>query len=699
VRDAKRGPRSSFWLLSSLMALLFSGILVVPATVANAAAKPRVSAPGTLEICKSSANGMAGKTFSFVVDGGAGIAVTGGGCSGPMSVAAGSHTIVEAATAGLVVKAIKANHLVSKNLSTGTVTVTVKAGSTPAKETLVTYTNAASAAVGLKVCKSAGATSPSLIGKQFTFAENNQPPFSVAAGTVAAPNCGPVTKFKLGTIVNVSELATAGTHVSGITVSDGRGSNVNTAAGTVTATIGAGVTVVTYTNDVTAIPQQGFIEVCKGALDEFVTGSFNFTISDSTGVVSTQSVLVGQCTAPIGVKAGNVTVTEAAQFPYLVGEIDVFPSGRTVSSNHANRTVIVKVPVGDSSNETVVTVANETQVGQFKVCKALSANSAALVGQTFTFDVSTPFDYLHLDEIVAGPVGTPSCVIDGDAVPFGTPVQITEVATDNVSNTSVSVSPAANDAGSAAPTANLTIGSGITTATFTNEALGTVEVCKKAADDSTATQSFDFSVNGSAPITVAAGQCSDPIAVPAGTATVAEADAANFHLVNVVATGPTSDNRLQSGTNPVAVLTPFGGVENETVVTFTNAVNTGQWKVCKASTEPTLQNVTFNFSWGNGGSAALEPGQCSLLSDPIPVVLSDGTHPAIEVFESEPAGVEASDIAIANGSVVEAVTGSQPHVIFVVNQGVTQVTFTNVLSSISPCVVPHGTKHGFTPAR
>jgi hypothetical protein len=112
VRQVDRGRKSLFWLLSSLMTLLFSGLMVVPATVANASVKPRASAPGTLEICKSSANGMAGKSFSFSVDGGAGIAVTGGGCSGPMSVASGSHTIVEAPTAGLQVKAIKANHLV-----------------------------------------------------------------------------------------------------------------------------------------------------------------------------------------------------------------------------------------------------------------------------------------------------------------------------------------------------------------------------------------------------------------------------------------------------------------------------------------------------------------------------------------------------------------------------------------------------------
>ena len=55
---------------------------------------------------------------------------------------AGTNTVVEAPTAGLQVKAIKANHLVSKDLTHGTVTVTVKAGSTAATETLVTYTNA-----------------------------------------------------------------------------------------------------------------------------------------------------------------------------------------------------------------------------------------------------------------------------------------------------------------------------------------------------------------------------------------------------------------------------------------------------------------------------------------------------------------------------------------------------------------------------
>jgi hypothetical protein len=669
------------------MTLLFSGMLVVPATVANAAVRPRASAPGTLEICKSSANGMSGRTFSFSVDGGSAILVAGGGCSGPMSVASGSHTIVEAPTAGLQVKAIKANHLVSKDISHGTVTVTVKAGSTAGTETLVTYTNQRNPAVGLKVCKSAGASSPSLIGDQFSFTENGGAAFSVAAGTVAAPNCGPVQSYKLDTVVNVAELATPGTHVSGITVSDGRGSNVNTAAGTVDATIGAGVTIVTYTNDVNPITQTGFIEVCKSTFDEFVSGSFDFTITDAAGVVYQQSVMVGQCTAPIQVAVGNATVTEAASFPNYVDEIAVFPSGRTVSSNLSNRTVTVKVVQGDSSTETAVNFDNATNRGFFKVCKTLTANSSALAGKPFYFGVVDAFGS-HLDTVYAGAAGTTACIIDFDAVPLGSHVSITEQSTDNVVNTAVSVSPASNDAGSFAPTANLTIGSGITTATFTNMAFGTIEVCKVAADASTATQTFQFSVNGGAPISVHAGQCSLPIAVPAGTATVSEAGKTNFHLVSVTATGPTGDNRWISGNSPVVASTPFGGVENETVVTFTNAVNTGQFKICKASPELTLQGVTFNFTFSytvNGtttnGTAALTPGTCSSLSGSIPVVDPNGLPIPIYVAEAATPTVQVSNIAVQNGNLT-ASSLANGTATFNTLQGFSTITYTNVRTPI-----------------
>ena len=79
-----------------------------------------------------------------------------------------------------------------------------------------------------------------------------------------------------------------------------RYANVNLDAGTVSATVGSGVTVVTYTNKVTPIPQLGFIEVCKTAADPYVTGNFDFTIT-APAFSTTRSVLVGQCSEPIQV--------------------------------------------------------------------------------------------------------------------------------------------------------------------------------------------------------------------------------------------------------------------------------------------------------------------------------------------------------------------------------------------------------------
>jgi hypothetical protein len=363
-------------------------VLALP--LAQATANASTSANGTLEICKAKANGMSGRPFQFSVNGGALITVNGGACSGPLSVPSGNNTIVESATnpatdvSAIVVQ--PRNRLISSNLSGRTVTVNVKSGSTPATETLVRFYNEpAGGTIGqLKVCKSA--TDPILVGVGFSFTQNGGPAFSVPAGTVASPNCSETTDYAVGTLVNVQELATPGAQVTGISVSDGRGSNFNIPAGSVTATIGPGVTIVTYTNSPPPPPGNGYIEVCKEADGPFVSGTFSFTIT-APGYSRTEPVLVGQCTAPLLVPAGNVTVTEAAKAPYSVSSIVVNPADRLVSSNLANRTVTVTVPVSQSSaDETLVTFFNRANTGQVKVCKTLAANSAALANRTFTFN-------------------------------------------------------------------------------------------------------------------------------------------------------------------------------------------------------------------------------------------------------------------------------------------------------------------------
>jgi hypothetical protein len=544
---------------------------------------------------------------------------------------------------------------------------------------------AASAKQGvIAICKSA---KNGMTGRS-SFTLNGGAPFKLAGGACTAPLA---TRTGPNTVVESPGIGIA---VAKITASDIVSKNL--ATGTVVVNVATGAkaataAVVTYVNRPHTAGQSGYIEVCKQASDPFVTGSFNFTVT-APGFSATRSVLVGQCTAPIQVPAGNVGVAEAPDFPYTVSGIAVVPANRLVASNASNQTATVVVPAGDSSTETVVTFTNASSTGSIKICKQLGPNAGSAAGQHFVFTVTTNISGLpsHDVTVVAGAAGTTACVIDPVVLPLGTHASITEHAVPNVPLSGVSVSPARQDLGSAPPTANLAVGSGITTATFTDVTSGTVEVCKIAADAQTATQTFQFSVNGGAPISVKAGQCSLPIGVPSGTVTISELGKTNFKLVGVTAVGPASENRLLSGpgTNPAQVQVPTGGVENETVVTFTNAVATGRFKVCKVSSEPTLQGVPFLFTYSytvNGatvtGTATLQPGQCSGLSGDIPVVDQNGHPIPVTVTESAVSQVQVSSITVANGNSVTTNLANRTAV-FSVNVGFTVVTFENVRSPV-----------------
>jgi hypothetical protein len=549
----------------------------------------------------------------------------------------------------------------------GLLAVPAQAGAAGAKQGVIT------------ICKSA----KNGMAARSTFTLNDGAPFKLAGGACTGPlatQSGPNT---------VVETPGTGVAVAKITASDIVSKNLATGTVVVNVTAGAKAAtpaVVTYVNRPRTTGQSGYVEVCKQAADPFVTGSFDFTIT-APGFSTTRSVIVGQCTPPIQVPAGNVGVAEAHS-QFSVSSIAVYPANRIVSSNVSNQTVTVVVPAGDSSTETQVTFTDASNTGSIKICKALGPNSGAVAGHTFVFTVATNISGLpsHDISVVAGAAGTTACVIDPAVLPLGTHVSITEHAVPNVPLSGISVSPASQDLGSSPPTANLAVGSGITTATFTNVTSGTVEVCKIAADAQTATQTFQFSVNGGAPISVKAGQCSLPIGVPSGTIAISEVGKPNFKLVSVTAVGPAQENRLTTSptTNPAVVSVPTGGVENETVVTFTNAVATGQFKICKVSSESTLQGVPFLFSYSytvNGatvtGTATLQPGQCSGLSGNIPVVDQNGQPIPVTVSEAAVAQVQVSTITVANGNSVSTNPANRTAT-FSVNVGFTVVTFDNV---------------------
>src|SRR6478609_5350347 len=101
----------------------------------------------------------------------------------------------------------------------------------------------------------------------------------------------------------------------------------------------------------------GTIEICKTGAGPGVSGSFQFTVSGLAG--QTFSVPVGQCSQPITVTAGQVTVTEAAREGYQLASVASLPAGSLVSSDLTARTATLTVAAGDVANQTIVTFTNK----------------------------------------------------------------------------------------------------------------------------------------------------------------------------------------------------------------------------------------------------------------------------------------------------------------------------------------------------
>lgn len=404
-------------------------------------------------------------------------------------------------------------------------------------------------------------------------------------------------------------------------------------------------------------PGTGFLEVCKYVLpgDPWISHTGEVTVSITSGSFSDSEVIpVGQCTDPIQVPAGAVSIQETKiAAPDYLAKVITNPSSALVSLNSNTNTAVVTVAASsDESVETTAALFNATATGYVKICKTLGPNASELLGGTFTFTTSyqlagstswTPWDTVSVTVPADGSLGTAYCTLDFHRLPVGTVVQASEVAHSGSHVIGVTVRPASQDAGSTATTAMMMIGpnnAGTTTATFTDMADGTIEICKNVTDPIYNGMVFTFMVNGKT-YSVRAGDCSAPITVPAGTATVSETADPDFVLVGMTATGPDGQNRIVSGTNPITVSVPAGGAGNETLVTATNRVKTSQVKICKIvnykvqmgpNPQPGDPFVSYNFhaSFSSNGAAydvTLTPESvgpngevCSSLSPALPVI-------------------------------------------------------------------------------
>jgi hypothetical protein len=656
-----------------------------------------------IQICKA---GQVSGSASFSLNNSATpIAVQVGHCVS-VGTTAGANTVRELPdpTGATVLSAINIRPVTAGtgNIATRTATVNVPEGGSPVTQ----FINSPATSV-LKVCKVAG--DPALLGHQFSFTEtaggSTVGPTSVTAGSPGdlVHECTDVSTYQVGTKVNIAELATPGVAVSNIQVLGGSAGNVNLAAGTVTATVGSGVTDVVYTNVPVVVQPPGYIEVCKSAADSFVpSGPWTFTLNQGNWN-DTEHVLTGQCTGPITVPAGQVSVQESVSSPSYVSSITAIPAGNLLGSNLANGQATFAVASGA---DTTAVFTNSTQMGYVKVCKTLRSGSDSLTGMPFTFNVNDVAGTQTVT-VIASPPGQTACVPDFTALPVGSVATITEQSVPNVALVGVSVVPASADAGSSSATARVTVGTSMNSAIFTNAALGWMEVCKNAADASTAGHSFNFSVNGGLQFPVMTGQCSQPMQVPVGTASVQEfLPNSNYQLANVSTvsvTDPTG-SRLLSGSmsNPAIVAVPYGGVGNETIVTFTNSVVQSAFKICSQQTSPdaNLLGRTFPYAYSYTVNGTTTTGSVSLtLVDPtgsnptgytcsgiiglIPVVNQDGSSVNVSVTSQPPNAVSVNITGAqyqGNGSVVSAPplpTGFPATLVFALGSGMNVTTWTN----------------------
>jgi hypothetical protein len=627
-------------------------VVCAVATVGVLAVGAQAASANVIEICKSSANGMSGRSFQYSISGGASVSVNGGRCSGPIFVADAQVTITEAqsnpATDVYSTTVRPSLRKVSEDLVNRSVTVVT--GASTSSETLVFFTNQpAGGNYGtLKVCKLT--QTPAYLGRLFSFSANGGPLVSTEANDAfddpANWSCRILGSYQVGTNVSVHEAVPAGTEVQFIDSDPAQALvDFNTSTGDAIYNIQAGVTVALYDDEPLPPSGTGWLEICKdaapigqGLTDPDVVGPFDFTAVDAAGATYQKTVLAGQCSEPFQVAAGIAEVTEGPSPGFDLVDAFTIPSDRLLTANLINRTADVEVPASDSSNdETQVHFVNAAQRGQLKICKALGPGSADLIGQPFTFEASFVSNSgLHVTVLV-GPIiaaSSTQCMIAG-IFPIGSVVTVTEDAP--------------GDFVDVAGEGPITIAPGINTKTITNTAKGLLEICKAPLPrgEFQTTTPFQFRVDGGTTISVRAGTCSLPLRVSVGNHTVTELASTTYELDpnapgNGITVNPADREVSRSlNTRTVTVSVPYGP-NGETLVTYYNRLKRASLKICKVipstswdslGTKPFTYDVTLN-----GGPATtlgpIYPGECTFYTRDVPILQASGQAAVVTVHEN-----------------------------------------------------------------
>jgi len=199
----------------------------------------------------------------------------------------------------------------------------------------------------LKICKVAGPGVP--VGTMTTFMIGYVP-LSVPAGPSPGGTCVLGPTFPVGTVATVTEVLAGDTVLSiGVAPAGQLVGAPNLSSGSVSVTIGGGVTEVTY-----ADKRTGFLEICKAG---DVKGSFTFTVNP--GNLGPFVVPAGGCSPSIEVTPGSVSITETpSRTSHLAGCATIPPGRQGFCVLRAPGASNVQVVPGDISSQTIAIIRN-----------------------------------------------------------------------------------------------------------------------------------------------------------------------------------------------------------------------------------------------------------------------------------------------------------------------------------------------------
>lgn len=479
---------------------------------------------GVLEVCKYAAAGetiSAGTSFSFTVSGLPGtFTAPVGACTGPLTVQAGSVTVMEVAQLGFQlvdVDTLPPDRLVSKNIPGGSAVVTVVAGNV-STETVARFFNKPVTGQ-LKICKIAG--TGVAVTTAFTISANGVS-YTVPAGPASENGfCVLDGTFPVGTVVTVQETVRTGFALGSITVNppDRQSVAPNLGTGTVVVKIGTGFTEVAFTNNL--VPTTfGQLKICKIAGAGITVGT-NFTITAGSqaytvpaGPASEGGYCILDGTFPVGTA---VTVTETIPTADLVSAITVAPADRGGAPNLTTGSVIVTIGTG-FTEVAFTNIVKPPATGTLQICKVAGAGITA--GTNFSFTVSGTGVTTTPIIVAAGACSTASFL----TFPVSTVLTVTETIPSGDVITSITGGTGPN---LTAGTVGVTIMAAPSIVTFTNTRPGSLKVCKVAGSGVAVGTNFTFALSGTglatSPTSVMvaagagpAGNCSSLISEPAG---------------------------------------------------------------------------------------------------------------------------------------------------------------------------------------